>query len=163
MENNTKNFQKAVPVSKLTFSIEGKAKAKQSMRQAKWGNYMTSLDVVEYANWVKLNFRMVYPQHDCKVFEDKPLQIIVDEYREVPKTKPKWCKEKNYKAFVDKALADKIRPIVKPDTDNISKNIKDALNKLAYPDDSQVVTEVIRKWYANKSMVRVSISELEQA
>ena len=61
---------------------------------------------------------------------------------------------------MDKALADKIRPIVKPDTDNVSNNIQDALNKLAYPDDSQVVTEVIRKWYANKSMVRVSITEL---
>lgn len=145
----------------LRFSIEGKAKAKQSVRISKFCNF-TSDDVVEYANWVKLNFRISYPKHDCKVFENRPLMITVDEYREVPKTKPKWCKEKNYQTFVDKALADKIRPIVKPDTDNVSKNIKDALNKLAYPDDSQVVTEVIRKWYANKSMVRVTITDLSE-
>lgn len=148
-------------MTQLRFSIEGKAKAKQSTTQGKCGNY-TQSDIVEYANWVKLNFRMAYPKHDYNIFEGKPLQIIVDEYREVPKTKPKWCKEKNYETFKNKALADVIRPIVKPDTDNVSKNIKDALNKLAYPDDSQVVTEIIRKWYANKSMVRVTITELGQ-
>lgn len=144
---------------KLTFSIEGKAKAKQSVKNGKNSNY-TPADMVEYANWVKLNFRIAYPRHDYNIFEGKPLQIIVDEYREIPKTKPKWCKGMNYETFKNKALADKIRPIVKPDTDNVSKNIKDALNKFAYPDDSQVVTEVIRKWYANKSLVRVSISEI---
>lgn len=143
----------------LKFSIEGKAKAKQSTTQGKFGNY-TKSDVVEYANWVKINFRTAYPRHDYKVFENKQLQIIVDEYREIPKLKPDWCKGISYKAFVEMSLADKIRPIVKPDCDNISKNILDALNGIAYPDDKQVVTLVIRKWYANKSLVRVTISEI---
>lgn len=146
-------------MTNLRFSIEGKATAKQSVKSGMQGHYTPS-EMVEYANWVKLCFRMAYPQHDYKIFEGKPLMIIVDEYREIPKTKPKWCKEKNYQTFENKALGDFIRPIVKPDTGNISKNILDALNKLAYPDDSQIVTEVIRKWYANKSMVRVSISEI---
>lgn len=39
-------------------------------------------------------------------------------------------------------------PTVKPDTDNISKIILDALNGLAYYDDNQVTDLTIYKLYA---------------
>jgi Holliday junction resolvase RusA-like endonuclease len=39
-------------------------------------------------------------------------------------------------------------PIVRPDLDNTSKAVTDALNKMAYEDDGQIVTLVLSKRYA---------------
>lgn len=44
-------------------------------------------------------------------------------------------------------LDGKIRPTKKPDWDNIGKIVTDALNKIAYRDDSQVVACRVEKWY----------------
>lgn len=51
-----------------------------------------------------------------------------------------------------------VRPTKKPDADNISKIILDALNGLAYYDDNQVVTLRIDKCYAkDESQVGVYV------
>lgn len=51
-----------------------------------------------------------------------------------------------------------VRPTKKPDADNISKIILDALNRLAYYDDNQVVTLRIDKCYAkDESQVGVYV------
>lgn len=54
------------------------------------------------------------------------------------------------------------RTTKKPDTDNIAKNIKDALNKIAFPDDSQIVTEIIEKWYADTPRAEIYIKEIKE-
>src|SRR5690606_17037782 len=48
---------------------------------------------------------------------------------EVPKSWPKWKTEM--------ALAGQIAPTVKPDSDNVEKSVKDALNGVAWVDDCQ--------------------------
>lgn len=139
----------------MKFKIDGKVQAKQSVKFANVGGFMkkyTPKEMVNYANWVKLCFKKAYPDHLPSIFFEKQLQIIIDVYFEIPKS---FSKIKR-----NKALVDQIRPIVKPDCDNISKNILDALNGLAYPDDKQVVTLVIRKWYAESPEVTVDISEI---
>lgn len=49
---------------------------------------------------------------------------------------------------------------VKPDTDNLIKLIKDALNGIAYADDAQVCSERIDKYYADESYTVVQIEKL---
>ena len=53
----------------------------------------------------------------------------------------------------------KIRPTVKPDLDNLDKAVMDALNKVAYKDDSQIVAKVSKKHYAEVPNVTIVISE----
>lgn len=52
-----------------------------------------------------------------------------------------------------------IRPTKKPDTDNLAKICLDALNGLAYKDDSQVVSLAISKWYSDNPRVEIQIME----
>lgn len=52
-----------------------------------------------------------------------------------------------------------IRPAKKPDCDNVAKIVLDALNKLAYRDDAQIVDCIIRKWYTDDPRVTVTIRE----
>ena len=48
-----------------------------------------------------------------------------------------------------------------PDMDNIIKVIADALNGIAYYDDSQIVDTAVRKFYSDEPRVVVKISEVE--
>ena len=52
-----------------------------------------------------------------------------------------------------------VRPTKKPDIDNVIKVIADALNGLAYDDDSQIVTAKVIKVYAETPSVTVTINE----
>jgi Holliday junction resolvase RusA-like endonuclease len=53
-----------------------------------------------------------------------------------------------------------IRPTKKPDADNILKAVLDALNGLAYNDDSQIVSARIEKLYSDNPRVEIVISNL---
>lgn len=48
----------------------------------------------------------------------------------------------------------------KPDSDNIAKAILDALNGVAYYDDSQVVGLTVKKEYGDSARVEVEIEIL---
>ena len=50
-----------------------------------------------------------------------------------------------------------IRPTVKPDWDNIGKIVADALNKIAYYDDAQIVDSQTRKFYSDRPRVEILI------
>lgn len=54
-----------------------------------------------------------------------------------------------------------IRPTKKPDADNILKIVADALNKVAYDDDSQIVSATVEKYYSNEPRVEVEIKVRE--
>lgn len=56
-----------------------------------------------------------------------------------------------------------IRPTKRPDLDNVAKIILDALNGLAYHDDSQVVELHIDKYYSTTPRVEVVLSEIPTA
>lgn len=61
-------------------------------------------------------------------FGDKPLAMVVISHRELPKSKPKRITEEP--------------DTLKPDASNILKAVEDALNKLAYYDDSQIICPI---------------------
>ena len=62
------------------------------------------------------------------------------------------------KAKRKKMLGREICPSVKPDVDNVSKAILDALNGVAYRDDKQVIELDISKRYANPDAAGVCVS-----
>ena len=59
----------------------------------------------------------------------------------------------------DYKLRGVIRPTKKPDIDNVIKVIADALNGLAYDDDSQIVTAKVYKVFGETPSVTVTINE----
>lgn len=138
---------------KIEFTIPGKAIAKQSFRYTRDGRKYTDKEVNGYANWVRLCFERAYPEHLPSMFFEKPLKVHIQAFFEIPKS---YSKKKR-----ELVIAGKIRPTVKPDTDNISKNIKDALNGIAYPDDKQVVSEMIEKFYDDSAYTIVSIEDIQ--
>ena len=57
-------------------------------------------------------------------------------------------------------LSGQIRPDKKPDIDNIAKSVLDALNGVAYRDDTQVVELHARKLYSSQPCVMVRIEKI---
>ena len=135
----------------IKFTVYGEAVPKQSFRMGKFGGYQ-SKRVTDYANLIKLTFMQQYPEHNPAIFDNSALKVVIREYRAVPSSKSK--------KFKMRALAGEIRPITRPDTDNISKGIKDALNGIVYPDDKQIVTEHIEKWYSDTPRVEIEIERI---
>jgi Holliday junction resolvase RusA-like endonuclease len=130
----------------IFFSIPGNPVGKQRHRTAKNHTY-TPRKTKEYENKVKLFYRL-----SCKNKPSvEPIAIYIESFHPVPKSDSKKKKELK--------LSGKIKCTVKPDADNIAKIICDALNKVAYKDDSQVYFSQIYKSYSIKPRVEVTICE----
>lgn len=59
------------------------------------------------------------------------------------------------------ALSGDVSPIGKPDADNILKAASDALNKIVWVDDSQIVSCAFRKFYAADPGLFISVWDWE--
>ena len=91
-------------------------------------------DVI-YENLVKLSFQQAKPS-DYNLF-DKAVKMTILAYFAIPKS---FSKKKQ-----NEAIEGRISPLTKPDADNIAKIICDALNDIAYKDDTQIVELTIIK------------------
>ena len=144
----------------LKFIIDGSPVAKQSVKLGtvtlKSGKVMptkyTPKEMKNYANWVKTCFKRTYPNHLPSVFFEKPLMCKIIVNKKVPKS---FSKKKR-----EQALQGLLVPITNPDCDNISKNICDALNEIAYPDDRQIAKLIVEKHFNTDSYTSVEIGEL---
>lgn len=130
------------------FTIYGKPQPKQRPRfNSRTGTAYTPRETKVYETEVKYYFLQEY-RRPTKL--EGALVVSIDAYFEPPKSTPRATLEKMY--------AGEIRPAKKPDADNIIKSICDALNGLAYVDDSQIVTVQCRKLYSNVARCEVEIT-----
>jgi Holliday junction resolvase RusA-like endonuclease len=79
-----------------------------------------------------------------------PVVAIVTIYRRIPKGFSKKNREL--------AMADQIRPITRPDGDNVSKSPTDAINEIVYHDDAQIVDWRTIKRYDDGHGERVEVT-----
>lgn len=84
-----------------------------------------------------------------------PLKMNIAAYFEIPKSKSKKAHERMLLGYE--------LPTQKPDMDNIIKIVADALNGIAYHDDSQIVQCKVEKFYTMDPRVEVEIQELKEA
>ena len=77
-----------------------------------------------------------------------PIYMQIEFFFTIPKS---WTKKKRESAKWH---------IIKPDTDNLAKGVKDALNGIAYVDDAQVCSIKIRKQYAQTDGIMIEIEEI---
>jgi Holliday junction resolvase RusA-like endonuclease len=81
---------------------------------------------------------------------DGPLEMSIHAYFSIPVSKPtKWKEQAKLGAF---------RPTKKPDIDNIVKGVADALNKVVYVDDTQIVVLTAAKYYSDRPRIEIFIS-----
>lgn len=81
----------------------------------------------------------------------RPVALIVHAFREIPVS---WSTRER-----EAALVGTIRPTSKPDSDNYLKCASDALNKIVWVDDSQVVDGRCLKYYSDRPALRVEVRE----
>jgi len=134
----------------IKLTIPGEPVGKARARQGKWGTY-TPEKTVNYETLVKELFVINYPAH--KLWEEK-VYMEVEAHYSIPKSATKKKKELMRKG--------EMRPLKKPDLSNILKIIEDALNQMAYKDDSQIVDAKITKHYTDQApCVKVKITAEE--
>lgn len=136
-------------MTRICFEIPGKVKAKQSFKIGRNGFKYTPTEIKEYANWVRICFKEAYPKHLPSVFYNQQLNVVINAFFSIPKSFSKTKRQQALEAY--------IRPTIKPDCDNIAKNINDALNGIAYPDDKQIIRLEVNKHYGEAEKVEVII------
>ena len=132
----------------IKLMIPGEPCAKQRPRLGKGFTY-TPAKTVNYETLVKQLYILQRKEH-----LDGPLKMTVKAFFSIPKSASKKNREKMLQGI--------IRPTKRPDVSNVIKIIEDALNGLAYRDDSQIVRVVGEKYYSDSPRVEVEICSLSE-
>ena len=121
---------------------QGKARAR-TFYNPKLGRSqsVTPEKTVLYENLVKQSF--LEAKENETYFEKEPVSVRILALFPIPKSTTK----KNRRRIA----AGELRPTKKPDADNIAKVICDALNGVAYGDDTQVVELTVGKRYTEEA------------
>ena len=130
----------------INLIIPGQPVSKGRPRVCKWGTF-TPEKTVNYETLIKELF-IISKQGQC----NGQLLAEINCFFSIPKSTSK----KNIELMKIHTL----RPTKKPDTDNLAKIVLDALNGLAYKDDSQVVDLFVSKRYSENPRVAIRITEI---
>lgn len=133
---------------RVEFVITGKPVAKARPRVLKNGITYTPKKTKDYEELVQ----DVYKLQVGEDLGESALLVEIDFYFTIPKSytkKRRMAIERGEEAYTKK-----------PDLDNLAKTITDALNGLAYKDDSQIIEMRLKKLYSSEDKVVVAIEEL---
>jgi Holliday junction resolvase RusA-like endonuclease len=136
----------------INFTVYGEPKGKQRARTFNKNGItrtVTPQQTVDYETSVIISYTNAIKQ--IKETSNDPIYMDIKAYYYIPKN----TSEKKRKEM----LTGRIRPVKKPDADNVIKIIADALNKIAYKDDSQIVSLTFEKYYDEIPRVEVAIFE----
>ena len=133
----------------MTFTIPGEPVGKGRPRVTKAGHAFTPEKTASYENLVKLEYQRQCP--GLWFDADVPVRMIIRAWYGLAKGDSRRRREAK--------LCSAIKPIKKPDCDNIAKIIADSLNGVAYRDDAQIVQMSVIKQYAEIPCVQVTIEE----
>jgi len=138
-------------MTSITFTVYGDPKGKARPRLTTINNHVRSFQTAKQnaaENYVKL----AYLEAAKGVYLTGALVLNVTAYFQVPKS----VSVKKGAAMVGGI----IRPLIKPDYDNIVKSVADALNKVAYDDDKQIVSGSFDKFYSDRARTEIEIKEI---
>lgn len=138
-------------VMHVTFQVEGTPVGKGRPKFARRGNFVstyTPTKTRDYEDLIKVAAKQA-------MGSSEPLKTPVAAYIYITVPIPQSYSKKRFKACLDGSE----RPCKKPDCDNILKAYFDAMNKIVYDDDSQIVEIYSKKVYGTIGMVEVLIKE----
>ena len=132
----------------ITFTVQGEphGKARPKFNSESKRTY-TPKPTVEYEKLVRQSYST---SNGGKRLEGE-IEAYITAFYQIPKSAKKSLKEAMERGDV--------APTKKPDVDNVAKSILDALNGLAYTDDSQITTLTVRKVYSWNPCVEVALRE----
>lgn len=136
------------------FEVPGEPRGKMRPKASTFGGHArvyTPGKQVEYENWVRLCYEREHPEAEPL---DCPLMASMVISLPVPKSE-----SKKRRALM---LEGKILPTKKPDIDNVMKSILDALNGIAYRDDSLICEAHVSKRYAEEPGVFVELTAAKE-
>lgn len=138
----------------IQFAVFGEPVAQGRPRAGKDWNGNTVLYDPAKSRHFKEYVKVAASQHRPDKLLEGPLHVTIKVYKPMLK---KFSKKR-----LAAAEAGMYRPVTKPDVDNYVKGIKDALNKVIWVDDSQVVDLTVSKFYSETPRFEVLIQELDQ-
>lgn len=137
----------------VKFVVAGEPKGKGRPRFRSCGKFVqtyTDKDTVSYENLVRLSYRAQYSGMAFK--EDDMIKCKIAAYYSIPKSVSKKKREQMLNGI--------IRPIKKPDLDNLQKSLFDGLNSVAFHDDAQIVSIVCDKFYGEEPRVEIELEKV---
>lgn len=129
-------------------TIYGEPRGKGRPKFANKGKFVTTYTPKETASYENL-IKVEYREQGGKYYPDNPLTCTIYAFYSIPKSTSK--KKQELMKSKD------IRPTKKPDVDNIAKVVLDALNGVAYRDDTQITDLIVRKYYSEVPRLDIEI------
>ncbi len=146
----------------IKFSVMGEPRGKQRPKAQNMGKYIhiyTPQATINYENYIKLSYldaleRSKGTLEPLSQYLNKEtmLEAKISIFQSIPKSTSKK------KALL--MLEGNIRPIKKPDIDNILKSVFDGLNGIAFKDDTQIIRIQTEKFYSNEPRIDIEIKEI---
>lgn len=138
----------------VTFQVPGKPQGKaraRTFQNPKTGRMASATPekTVLYENFIKDRF--LQKSNGFYLESDVPVTLRIVARFLPPKSKSKKVKQQ--------MLDGKILPLKKPDMDNIVKVAADALNGVAYHDDTQIVFVMAKKVYSAVEGLDITVEE----
>lgn len=140
----------------IRFTYYGEIRGKGRPRFRNTGKFVqtyTDKDTQDY----EMSIKEAYLQANQESYMNPeiPLRLDMFVYHQIPKS----TSNKRKQAMLDR----RIRPTKKPDIDNILKSVCDALNKVAFYDDTQIVDIFVEKYYDETPRLEILIRNIEEA
>ena len=130
-------------------TIPGTPVAKGRPRVGRYGTY-TPKKTATYESYVQYCWAAEY---GAQPPSERPLEVSVIFYMPIPKSATK-----RIRAEITQGI---VKHTKKPDLDNMAKAVLDALNGLAYKDDSQIYSLTLYKTYDDTPCTTVTIKEVD--
>lgn len=137
----------------IEFVVEGQPQGKQRPKFKRMRSYVTTYTPQKTKSYEEKVKKSYMEQVGDYKFSDVPIEVHITAYFEITKSFSKIKKEY--------AIQNIIKPIKKPDIDNICKVLLDGLNGVAYDDDKVVTDLIIRKRYSYEPRVEIRIKEVK--
>ena len=136
----------------IKFTVLGEPQGKARPRFSRQnGRTYTPDKTVLYENLIRTEYLRQCP--GLRFADKEPLTMHIRANYSIPKS----VSQKRQAAMAEGL----IRPVKKPDADNIIKVVADALNKVAYRDDADLVQVSFEKFYSWQPRLEVEIESLE--
>jgi len=132
----------------IHLSVPGEPQGKQRHKWSPRGTYSPK-KTVNYETYIKELFAVKYPDF---VPVEGALELELIALLTIPTST-----SKKRKAMME---SNEIRPTKRPDVDNLVKIVMDALETLAYKNDSQIVDEATHKYFSIKPGLEIRIHEI---
>ncbi|HBF7766709.1 TPA: RusA family crossover junction endodeoxyribonuclease [Clostridioides difficile] len=133
---------------KVNFTIDGEPVGKERPRMNTYAKRTyTPNKTKNYEDYIKYLY-----QSKVKYYFKGYIKMTLRCYYSIAKSNSKKVKEQKRNNV--------LRPSKKPDIDNVVKIIADALNEIAYKDDTQIVEVVASKYYSDRPRVEVILEDI---